>query len=179
MDGGRCRHRFSLLLLDDGEDYVCDWVGFCIPPAGKLDVSAGSSVRGRLRLCSMSLIFDPDEQRLPILKFPFAHVEALERDTSGETVCLSSNHWLRLRENGVDAPYVHDRSGAFVWRFSLAFAALAALLVRAAGAYSARAELFPCAGAREAAACALPPATLGETICAKGGCKDARRRRDF
>lgn len=106
-------------------------MGFCLPPAGKLDASAGSSVRGRLRLCSMSLFFDPDEQRLPILRFPFAHCEAVERDATGEAVCLASTHWLRLKENGVDSPYVHDKAAtASVWRFSLAFASLAALLVR-------------------------------------------------
>ena len=149
---GSLRHRFTLLLLEDGtlqlssapppthvppthsrsgEDYIFDWVGFCLPPAGKLDASAGASVRGRLRLCSMSLFFDPDEQRLPILKFPFAHCEAVERDAAGEAVCLSSTHWLRLKENGVDSPYVHDKAAtASVWRFSLAFASLNALLVR-------------------------------------------------
>lgn len=171
------RHRFSLLLLDEGEDYICDWVGFCVPPAGKLDVSPGSTVRGRLRLCSMSLMFDPDEQRLPILKFPFAHIDALERDAAGEAVCLSSNHWMRLRENGVDAPYAHDRSGPHVWRFSLAFASLGALLVRVSrGAASLRSR-SP-AVARQAAALPLPPAALGAPVCAEGSSQDAGRWSD-
>lgn len=100
-----------------------------MPPPGKLDVSsAGGGVRGRLRLCSTSLLFDPDEQRLPILKFPLAKVDALE-GVEG-SLCVTSSEWVRVKESGVDAPYVQDKSGPATWRFSLAFAKLAALLVR-------------------------------------------------
>ena len=117
-------------------------MGFCTPPAGKLEASlcspagvgASPGLRGRVRLCSTSLVFDPDELRLPILKFPFAKVESLEREPGGGgdggTACLVASAWVRMKENGVDAPYVHDRSGPAPWRFSLAFAKLAALLVR-------------------------------------------------
>jgi factor associated with neutral sphingomyelinase activation len=124
-----------------GEDYICDWVGFCLPPPGKLEASlsgGGAPLRGRLRLCSASLVFDPDEQRLPVLKFPLAKVESLEREGGGGgggggegCVCLTAGAWVRLKEGGADAPYVHDRSGPAQWRFTLAFAKLAALLVRA------------------------------------------------
>ena len=34
--GMRPRHRFSLLHLDEGEDYVNDFVGLCRPPGGAL-----------------------------------------------------------------------------------------------------------------------------------------------
>jgi len=121
------KHRFSLLLLEDGESYQQDWVGLCTPPPGKLETSG--SIRGRLRLCSGSLIFDPDDQRTPILKFPFGQVVSLEAE-SDSVACLTTTHCVRCKENGVDAPYVHDRSTTAVqWRFCLAFAGLASLLV--------------------------------------------------
>lgn len=114
-----------------GEDYICDWVAFCMPPPGKLDVGGGAGVRGRLRLCSLSLVFDPDEQRLPILKFPFAKVDACDKDDALEgALCLTCSLWVRMKASGVDAPYVTDKSGPATWRFSLAFAKLSALLVR-------------------------------------------------
>jgi len=112
-----------------GEDYICDWVAFCAPPAGKLEVSGGAGVRGRLRLCSLSLVFDPDEQRLPILKFPFAKVDSCDKDDAVDgALCVTCTQWVRMKSAGVDAPYVTDKSGPASWRFSLAFAKLSALL---------------------------------------------------
>jgi factor associated with neutral sphingomyelinase activation len=103
-----------------------------MPPPGKLDVSGGAGLRGRLRLCSLSLMFDPDEHRLPILKFPLSKVEQLERDDAIDgAMSVKATQWLRMKAGGVDAPYVTDKSGPAVWRFSLAFAKLSALLVRA------------------------------------------------
>ena len=115
-----------------GEDYICDWVAFCSPPPGKLDVSGGAGVRGRLRLCSLSLVFDPDDQRLPILKLPFAKVDQLDKEDNVEgALSVTSTQWLRMKASGVDSPYVNDKSGPATWTFSLAFAKLSALLVRA------------------------------------------------
>ena len=124
-------------FVASGEDYICDWVGFCVPPPGKLEgVARGASLRGRVRLCSASLLFDPDELRLPVLRFPLAKAEALEREPAGpgapagDWAVLRAAAWVRMKEGGADAPYVHDRSGPAPWRFSLAFAKLQALLVR-------------------------------------------------
>lgn len=36
-------------------------------------------VKGRLQLCSGSLLFDPEDIKLPILKLPFRHVEHIQQ----------------------------------------------------------------------------------------------------
>eukprot|EP00228_Micromonas_bravo_P003823 CAMPEP_0203005040 /NCGR_PEP_ID=MMETSP1401-20130829/2735_1 /ASSEMBLY_ACC=CAM_ASM_000894 /TAXON_ID=38833 /ORGANISM="Micromonas pusilla, Strain CCAC1681" /LENGTH=79 /DNA_ID=CAMNT_0049746659 /DNA_START=20 /DNA_END=255 /DNA_ORIENTATION=+ len=58
--------RFSLLDLDDGEDYVLDVAGSMTapPPAKTADESGARAwwrgkVRGRVRLLTKSLVFEP------------------------------------------------------------------------------------------------------------------------
>lgn len=119
--------RFSLLLLDEGESYVQDWLSFCTPPAGKLDTPGGSRLRGRLRLCSSSLFFDADEHSFPVLRFPLSRVSSVEAD--GPAAVVTTASWVRQREGGRDVPYVTDRSGTCAFRFTLAYAPLHQLLV--------------------------------------------------
>jgi hypothetical protein len=61
--------RFTLLLLEEGEDYVADWVATCSWPATVPGNWQGlAELPGRLRLCSKSLFFDPDDVRVPIVR---------------------------------------------------------------------------------------------------------------
>jgi len=74
--------RFSLLILEEGEEYVAD-VSASMALERKGKPSADS--KGRLRIGSKSLIFQPDEISASILKFPFRHVRSVgdaERGTS-------------------------------------------------------------------------------------------------
>lgn len=63
--------RFSLLLLEEGEDYVDDWAAVCRWPR---TVKAGSwhpgdaPLQGRLRLASKSLFFEPEDARVPVVR---------------------------------------------------------------------------------------------------------------
>ena len=64
--------RFSLLLLDEGELYVQDFVATARWPA---TVSGNwqrlPRLSGQLRLCTKSLFFEPDDVRIPIVRcFP-------------------------------------------------------------------------------------------------------------
>lgn len=62
--------RFSLLLLEDEEDYVQDWMVTCRWPTNvdgnwqKLQ-----QLSGRLRLCTKSMFFEPDDVRVPIVRW--------------------------------------------------------------------------------------------------------------
>ena len=62
--------RFSLLLLEDGEDYVADWVASCTgwPIAVTGNWSGAPTLPGRLRLASKSLFFEADDVRVPIVR---------------------------------------------------------------------------------------------------------------
>lgn len=61
--------RFTLLLLEEEEDYVADYVAACKWPASVQGNSQqAASVAGSLRLCSKSLFFEPDDVRVPIVR---------------------------------------------------------------------------------------------------------------
>lgn len=62
--------RFNLLLLEEEEYYVADWVASCKWPASVAGNWQGApSLPGRLRLCTKSLFFDPDDVRVPIVRY--------------------------------------------------------------------------------------------------------------
>ena len=52
--------RFSLLQLEHGEMFLCDYSGTLSD--GRLTST------GRLRCCSRSLVFEPNESRSPLLR---------------------------------------------------------------------------------------------------------------
>ena len=61
--------RFSLLLLDEGEDYVGGWgAAAAWPPSVTGNWSGAARVAGRLRLPSKSLFFEADDARVPIAR---------------------------------------------------------------------------------------------------------------
>jgi hypothetical protein len=62
--------RFSLLLLEDEEDYVADWAASCKWPSNVEGNWQGlAALPGRLRLCTKSLFFEPDDVRAPIVRY--------------------------------------------------------------------------------------------------------------
>jgi hypothetical protein len=79
------RSRFNLLLLDYGEYFLEDFAVYYFPTSGSdsrqgLDLQEATKIQGRLKLCSRSLLFEPNEVRFPLVKFPFkAMVAELER----------------------------------------------------------------------------------------------------
>ena len=78
VDGAERSRRFSLLHLDESEDYVGDWQGTMRAPTGSLDpypaasaaADSNGKLRGRIRLLSGAVVFDPDDIVVPMLKFP-------------------------------------------------------------------------------------------------------------
>jgi factor associated with neutral sphingomyelinase activation len=67
--------RFSLLLLEDEEDYVADWAASCKWPSSVEGNWQGlEALPGRLRLCTKSLFFEPDDVRVPIVRWVCARV---------------------------------------------------------------------------------------------------------
>jgi factor associated with neutral sphingomyelinase activation len=60
--------RFSLLLLEFGEIYFEDYSCIYYPNASTESESIDRKERGRLKVCSRSLIFDALDHAYPILK---------------------------------------------------------------------------------------------------------------
>ena len=127
--------RFSLLHMDEGEDYVADHVGLCRPPPGALPSSpaldrAHGKLRGIVRLLSKSLLFDPDERSIPMLKFPLRDVSRMDAKGGAHAAFeLACARVVHLRPNGEDVPYVVDKDrGDDAWTFDLAYADVALVL---------------------------------------------------
>ena len=121
--------RFSLLLLEDGEDYVCDWVATCAwpPSVPGGEWGGGAPLAGRLRLASKSLFFEADDVRIPVVRLPFAHVQSLA-PTGEAGVELVASQCTRMKACMVDAPYSFDRGPNTAWAFQLPYARLDAVL---------------------------------------------------
>ena len=130
LAGRKPRQRFSLLLLDDGDHYITDWVATCAFHDGSRQQLRG----GRLRLCFKTLFFEPKEMQWPIFMLPLQHVLHFIYPASGESyvannsaavnqqswwmeatrswssndqnlLLLSCWQYVTMKENGEDAPY--------------------------------------------------------------------------
>ena len=74
-----------------------------------------AKVKGRLKLCSGSLIFDPEDTRLPITKLPFRTTQYIdywmEARTSGtglspmDVFVVKASSIVEMKENNINAPY--------------------------------------------------------------------------
>lgn len=138
---GKPAKRFSYLLLDEGEFYVQDWMAICRSGWTHLknaDSLQHCRLKGRLRLCSKSIFFEPDDINLPIVMFPFSKLIKVE---GGQEPLMSpgprNSRWSRrqegfvletmlfvnMKEGGLDAPYVFEKQQS-IWWFSLEFASV-------------------------------------------------------
>ena len=108
---GRRRPRFSLLQLDYNESFFID-LG-CIldveEPAGqKLGLRGARRLKGRLKVGSWSLTFDPEDPETPLLRLPMREMpqpaDAWDGDPDGGEglgvrASLGRNSTGRLRSN--------------------------------------------------------------------------------
>ena len=127
MFGGprRPARRFSLLLLDEGEYYVKDFVAHCAwPPEVAGNWAGAARLAGQLRLCTHSLFFEPDDVRVPIVRLPFVHLEQLE-GVGERGIAAASRRWTAMKAAAADEPYVFGKGRLAAWRFDLEYSVLA------------------------------------------------------
>ena len=76
------RSRFNLLLLEDGEHLLEEYNAalFVFAPAAAAAAAGGaggaelqSKQRGRVRLTTRAVFFEPEDARAPVTKFPLRH----------------------------------------------------------------------------------------------------------
>lgn len=110
--------RFSLLLLEPGEIYFEDFSVFYYPAGLSEDEAVKRKQRGRLKMCSHSILFDPLDTAYPILKFPFKDVQIMNQwtgpllskiDSKGNVLAVETNLVVKMKEGNVIAPYVFIR----------------------------------------------------------------------
>lgn len=109
--------RFTLLDIEDGEEYLEDFAAFYYPTDVSDSVSARTKRKGRLRLCTRSVVFEPNEPNFPLLRLPLKDTEMVARlslpPTSPlaaiEMCVISSKIVVKMKENNVIAPYVVEK----------------------------------------------------------------------
>ncbi|KAF5298434.1 hypothetical protein FQR65_LT01213 [Abscondita terminalis] len=108
MDKGR----FSLLLLEPGEIYFEDFSACLIPSDTTTKNYELNKQTGRLRMCSKSLVFDPQDLTKPIVKIPLKDCTILEQ-YKGNAKFLSNKNvlsvcckqYIEMLEGNIIAPY--------------------------------------------------------------------------
>ncbi|ETW08330.1 hypothetical protein H310_00940 [Aphanomyces invadans] len=116
--GNKCGNsRFSLLLLEDGEFFLDDLSVFKYPdPVFQcltFDSCIQRKVQGRLKLCTRSIMFEPQDIMQPILKFPFRDMnvtpcaEVFDDETNEMYLSFECNSVIEMKERNVDHPYTH------------------------------------------------------------------------
>ena len=136
--------RFDLLLLEEGEYFFEDYSAVrCAlpllhtqsPQHGALNMCR--QVRGRIKVCSRSIMFDPEDTSVPVASYSFRSMKAMmpsdfsrAGDTSSpelgsELFVITTTSVTNMREDGVHHPYRAETpptttsDGSFVLLFAL------------------------------------------------------------
>lgn len=111
----RSKERFSLLLLDLEEYYFEQHTTYHHVTSAS---TKEKKLRGSLKICSRSIIFDPDDFEEPILKIPLRDckkIEFVEKDTNPfnelkpSVISISCGQVIYIKESNVIAPYRNER----------------------------------------------------------------------
>ncbi|XP_078680116.1 protein FAN-like [Branchiostoma floridae x Branchiostoma belcheri] len=112
------KERFSLLLLDPGEIYFEDFGVFYYTHGLPEEEAIRRKTRGRIKMCSKSLVFDPQDVMLPMLKFLLRSCTKIEKwqgpvtsriDATGNVIMIESSQVYQMKEGNVIAPYVFKK----------------------------------------------------------------------
>ena len=124
--------RFSLLLLEENEFYVKEFVVECRCPDSFLggDNAKGrqGGLPGQLRLCTKSIFLEPDDVRYPIVRIPFRSMEELEGSSHSNSVQIVTSQWVTMKPGARDEPYMFYRGKKAQWSAVLSFSSLQDLL---------------------------------------------------
>ncbi|XP_010781480.1 protein FAN [Notothenia coriiceps] len=110
----RTKERFSLLLLDLEEYYFEQHTAYHVTTCSEKE----RKVRGSFKVCSRSVIFDPEDVSEPILKIPLRDckkIEFVERESNPfndprpSVISISCVQAIYIKESNVIAPYRNER----------------------------------------------------------------------
>ncbi|GAB6030402.1 hypothetical protein CHUAL_007280 [Chamberlinius hualienensis] len=123
------KERFSLQLLDPGEIYFEDYAVYYYPFCQSEEESMRRCQRGRLKVCSKSIVFDPKEFKYPVIKFPLQDCvtikqwpgSLLSRLDPVRTIVIETQQVIEILENNVIAPF-HFKRETIKYLFTLNYA---------------------------------------------------------
>jgi factor associated with neutral sphingomyelinase activation len=139
------KSRFNLLLLSEGEYYFTDYSAVYYPIEGDDDKAFSRKILGRLKLCSKSLIFDPQDISLPMMKFEYQSLSAIEpwkgslyttMDMKADIFTITTTMVVEMKENNNIAPYRFKNIPKTKFKFSIKYANLSNFLAYANTLYN-------------------------------------------
>ncbi|XP_041823886.1 protein FAN isoform X2 [Melanotaenia boesemani] len=110
----RTKERFSLLLLDLEEYYLEQHTAYHVTNGSKKE----KKIRGSFKVCSRSIIFDPEDLAEPIIKIHLRdckNIEFVEKDNNPfnepkpPAICVSCEQVIFIKDSNVIAPYRNER----------------------------------------------------------------------
>jgi len=120
MLGGKLesfKRRFNLLLLEENEYYFEDYgaVHHAVSDDLKYEpIPVRKRAKGRLHICSKSVFFDPDDMRMPVIRFPLRDMVSMRHvrgsvDITGELVEFRCKSVVSMRPMGRHEPYMFKK----------------------------------------------------------------------
>lgn len=88
--------RFSLIILEPGEIYFEDYLVYYHGVNSPLEEKGAKAVKGSLKICSKSLVFDPISLSEPLIKFPYKAIERIEQSDE-DKVNYSTSYTGRIK----------------------------------------------------------------------------------
>ncbi|XP_065676100.1 protein FAN isoform X3 [Hydra vulgaris] len=125
---GKVQERFNLLLLEPAEIYFEDFSAYYYSSKFTEDEANQKKQKGRIKICSKSVLFDPLDSSFPLLKFLYKDCIKIQKSTGQQFwrieqkdfLQIESNVCIQLKESNILAPYKYIREPASYF-FSLNF----------------------------------------------------------
>lgn len=109
-------------MLESGEIYFEDFSAVLIKPDTTPKTYDTKKQDGRLKMCSKSLVFEPQEISKPILKIPLKDCLILEQWKgtakfleTNNVLCVKTNVYIEMLEGNTTAPYKFCEHGQFLF----------------------------------------------------------------
>lgn len=124
--------RFSLLLLEPGEIYFKDYSVYLYPDNVSEAEAQRRRQKGRLKICSKSILFVPEDVNHPIMKFPLNKSSIVEKWTGPllsklysktSVMNLKNDQVVEILEGNFIRPYVFKRK-RISYLFSLTYGSI-------------------------------------------------------
>nr|XP_057915488.1 protein FAN [Doryrhamphus excisus] len=122
----RKKERFSLLLLDLEEYYFEEHTAYHVTSISSTSAKT-RKIRGSFKVCSRSVIFDPDDLTEPILKIPLRDCQQIQfeakesnpfHEPKPSSISIECQQVIYIKENCIISPYRNQR-GAKTVNFQL------------------------------------------------------------
>lgn len=115
-------------MLDPGEIYFEDFSASVIALANNdLDNYDNKKQPGRLKMCSKSLVFEPKNISLPLIKIPLRDCKIIEQWKSKSKILKNQNvihvmckQYVQMLEGNLIAPYKFCNSGNYLFELNYA-----------------------------------------------------------